>query len=325
MFSISQKSFTLVETLVAISVFSLILIVTSMSVVTAYRAYRHIWQQSLAIGEARRGLETMVKEIREARPGDDGSYPIVKADDKEFIFFSDIDKDGETERVRYFLGFVSSGSITKESVTFIDGGACVIVFSDFLQGELKTASAQISVEGDFGNKKEYAEAYVDGRALGRICERGCSDCAGVWQGTNTFDVADEAFDDFIQFEVDANSQVDSSCNWQEESHAMKVKIEIQWTEELSDGRGEFRKGVINPTLSPIEYPLEQEEVSILSYYIRNSPPIFEYYDSQGEKIENYPARLEETRIMKAFLIVDVDTTQEPEPFELKTFVYPRNL
>src|SRR4030042_789461 len=98
-----MKAFTFIETMVAIAVFIVILGAATGMIVMAYRNYGYIWQRSLAIGEARRGIEVMVKEIREARMGDDGSYPIMEAENNAFIFFSDIDKDGEVERVRYFL------------------------------------------------------------------------------------------------------------------------------------------------------------------------------------------------------------------------------
>jgi len=98
-----MRGFTLIETIITIVIFALLMGVVSGFIVMAYRTQSYTWQQSVAIGEARRGIEAMVKEIREARPGDDGSYIIEKAEDFQFIFYSDIDKDEETERVRYFV------------------------------------------------------------------------------------------------------------------------------------------------------------------------------------------------------------------------------
>ena len=98
-----MRGFTLIETIITIVIFALLMGVVSGFIVMAYRTQSYTWQQSVAIGEARRGIEVMVKEIREARPGDGGSYIIEKAEDFQFIFYSDIDKDEETERVRYFV------------------------------------------------------------------------------------------------------------------------------------------------------------------------------------------------------------------------------
>ena len=64
------KSFTLVETLIAIFIFFVIMVGLSSSVVWLYRTHSYTWQQALAVDEARRGIETMVKEIREAKQAD---------------------------------------------------------------------------------------------------------------------------------------------------------------------------------------------------------------------------------------------------------------
>ena len=90
-----MKSFTLIETLVAIAIFAIALGAVFGSILMLYRTHGYIWEQSQAIEEARRGIEIMTKEIRKARSGEDGSYPIVLAGDKEFIFFSDVDQSKE--------------------------------------------------------------------------------------------------------------------------------------------------------------------------------------------------------------------------------------
>lgn len=62
-------------------------------------------QDSLA---ASQGVNTMVEYIRTARQGDDGSYPIVSANNQDLVIFSDYDNDGTTERLHFYL---SSGKI----------------------------------------------------------------------------------------------------------------------------------------------------------------------------------------------------------------------
>ena len=317
--------FTLIETIVAISVFTLILGALFGFVTMAYRTYGYTWEQSLAIDEARRGIEIMVKEIREARSGDNGSFAIERADDKQFIFYSDIDNDGKTERVRYFLGSINSGNQTQECVSFVKGGICSVTFSNFLQGTIVSAQLRVSIEGDLGNSNEYAEIFADGTKLANLCQAGCSDCAGTWQGTQTFDVTSQAGDGSIQFLADATNQVDSNCDWQNPNHSIKVRFELSWTEEIIGAGYELKKGVIKPTAPPVQYPLEQETFSLLSSYVRNAPPIFEYFDSQGNKITDSPARLVDTKLMQVFLIVNIDPNRPPSDFELESSVQLRNL
>lgn len=320
-----QEGFTLTETLVMIFVFALIMGATAEFILMSYRAYSYSIQQAIAVNEARKGIETMIKEIREAKSGDDGSYPIEEAGDKEFIFYADIDKDGATERVRYFLNTVNSGSQTQDCVTFSDGGSCNVSFSDFLSGTLQSAQVTVSVEGDFGWNREYADIYADGVYLGRVCQTGCSDCAGVWQGDAVFDVTDQALDGSIQFTADASSRVNDICDWEESNHSMKARFDLSWTENLSSASPIFRKGVIDPVGDPPQYSSDQEKVSIISAYVRNSPPIFRYYDAQGNLIQDYPSRLIDTKMMSLYLVVDVDPNRSPSPVELESSVQLRNL
>jgi len=315
-----MKSFTLIETIVTIAIFTLIFGAVAGFIVMAYRIHDYTWQQSIAIGEARRGIEAMVKEIREARAGEDGSYPIEHAGDKEFIFYSDIDNNGKTERVRYFLGTVNSGSQIKQCQTSVRGGTCSVAFSNFLKGKLTSAQVKVSVDGDFGSRREYAEIFADGTKIGEICKTGCSDCPGTWQGTTIFDVKNQASDNSISFLADATFRVDPLC-----PHSMKAKFEFSWTETLPGFEHELKKGVIKPVGDPITYPLGQEEVSILSSYVRNLPPIFRYFDGKGNELIDLPARLKDTKVMEVYLVINVDPNRPPQDFELKSAVQLRNL
>ena len=83
-----MKGFTLVETLITITIFALIVGVISSFVVMTYRTYGYVWEQSIAVDEARKGIQTMVKEIRKAKTGEGGTYVIEGAQGKEFVFYS---------------------------------------------------------------------------------------------------------------------------------------------------------------------------------------------------------------------------------------------
>lgn len=57
-------------------------------------------------------LTKIVPELRAMRQSDVGNYPIELADQSDLTFYSDIDKDSLSERVRYFV----SGTILKKGV-----------------------------------------------------------------------------------------------------------------------------------------------------------------------------------------------------------------
>ncbi len=320
-----KKGFTLIETLVSISVFTIVMGAVSGLVVMAYRNYDYILKQSIAIDMARRGIKTMVKEIREARSGDNGSYPIEKAENKEFIFYSDIDQDNETERVRYFLGSVSAGTQIQECVTFVDGGSCSVTFSDFLSGNIQSAQVIVSIEGDFGWSKETADISADGIGLGELCALECSDCAATWEGTTVFDITEQSTDNNVQIIADSSSKVDENCGWIEPNHKMKVRFEFSWTEDIPSANHLFKKGIINPTGFPVEYPSDQEMIQTITSYVRNDPPIFKYFDENGQELIEQPARLQDTKIMELDLIININPYREPQDFEIKSSVQLRNL
>jgi len=313
-----KRGFTLVETIVVIFVFSILMGGITLAVLSLYRTHGYEWEQSLAIEEAKRGVETMVREIREAREGEDGSYPIEFAGDKEFIFYSDIDGDGKTERVRYFLGHIDTKTHIQECQSLQRGGSCFVSFSNFLNGNLKKAEVRVSVQGDLGASNEYIDIYVDGKKIATICNSRCTDCPGIWQGTEVFDVTSDASDNLLNFSAQATSRVDPSCPF-----SFKAKFELIVTQEVQGQ--ELKKGVIKAIDFPPRYPLDREEIFVLSSFVRNSPPIFEYYDQNGNKIEEYPARLKDTKVMRIFLVVNVDPQKPPTEYQLESFVFLRNL
>jgi len=98
-----QLGFTLLELLVVVSLSALLSIATYLVFTFGYKEQQYIQEQNLAVEEARDALKKMVSEIREASDADNGAYPIELAQDNTFIFYSDIDIDDITERVRYFI------------------------------------------------------------------------------------------------------------------------------------------------------------------------------------------------------------------------------
>jgi len=327
-----SKGFTLIETLISIVIFSLIISALFSLIISLYRSYDFVWKQGIAIEEARRGVKTMLREIRGATAGEDGSYTIEKAEDNEFIFFSDIDRDGEVERVRYFLGGTSASEETKECVSYIDGGTCSVNFSNFYQGTLEQAQVQVSIEGDFGWSREFAEIFADGSMLGELCRSSgeCNDCPGFWQGTATFDVTEQARDNNLQFLADASRRVDNFCDWQEPNHSMKAQFKLTWSATAGGKEQEFDKGVVEPVGQPVSYPLDQEKITILSRYIQNKADdpqksVFKYFDKNGQEITETPARPEETTMMQVLLIINVDPNRRPNDYFLQTKAQLRNL
>ncbi len=315
--------------LVTMGIFIVAMGAVSGFIASSYRSQAYTFQQSSAINEARKGIETMVKELREARMGDDGAYIIEKAEDYEIIFYSDIDKDGDTERIRYFI--YQSGTLESQEgdcVSYSQGGSCSVDFNDFTQEPIEDAEVEICAEGDLNGGNEYVDTYADGGYLDRICRNGCGQCSNQWEGCTTFDVTAQATDGSISFMADGSSAVGSwgggFCDWEQNNHSMKAKFTFSWTETDLSENIILRKGVTQPTGYPVEYPEENENVTILSQYIRNQLPIFRYFDGDGSELAA-PARLEDTKLMRVHLIININPLRAPGDFELESNVQIRNL
>jgi len=326
-----KNSFTLIETVVTVFIFALAMGAISGLVIMGYRIHSFTWQEATAIGEARKGIESMIKEIREARVGDDGAYIIEKAEDYEFIFYSDIDKDEAVERVRYFIKPAGGGSDsrTEQCVSFSNGGSCSVSFFDFLGETLELAQLKVSVEGDLNSSNETVGIYADGVKLGTLCTGSdCGQCVGFWQDLTIFDVTDLASDNNIQFTASASGGVGAFCNWQEINHSIKAKFEFNWVETSEvETKAIFKKGLINPTSWPIEYFSANEEIFIISENIQNedrAEPVFTYYDGDNNPVQPED-RLEKTSRIHLSLIVNIDPKRLPQDFKLESDVQIRNL
>lgn len=100
----TQKSgFTLIEILVS----SAILVILGAGFLGMQYIFSQnqvtSWQNYSNIEESNRVLSKFVKEIRDSRSSDEGSHPLVTTSDNEIVFYSDIDYDGDVERIRYTI------------------------------------------------------------------------------------------------------------------------------------------------------------------------------------------------------------------------------
>jgi len=98
-----QQGFTLLEVLITMALMTgIALFITKFAgSLTDYslRFNRSIFTQQ----EISQTLQTILPEIRSATQSNNGVYPIVAATTSTFTFYSDLDRDGKFEQVRYFL------------------------------------------------------------------------------------------------------------------------------------------------------------------------------------------------------------------------------
>ncbi len=98
-----MRAFTLIETMVVVSVVLVAGVALMTSIQYFYRSNAYILEQTSALESARRGHAFTLQNLREASYGDDGAYLVSAAGTSTITFHADIDKDGGIERIRAYL------------------------------------------------------------------------------------------------------------------------------------------------------------------------------------------------------------------------------
>lgn len=99
----AERGFTGLEVLIWVAVFSVVLGTIVSSTIYFYRVNRYTLSQATSVTSGQRGLEGMMRTIREAAYASDGAYPIISIATSSFSFYADIDTDAQIEKLRYFL------------------------------------------------------------------------------------------------------------------------------------------------------------------------------------------------------------------------------
>jgi len=94
---------TFIEVLVWISVFTLAMLAIVSTLLSFYKTNTYTIEQADAVTFAQRGLEQIVRTIREGAYSSQGAFPIVSIAANDFVFYADIDSDALIERVHYYI------------------------------------------------------------------------------------------------------------------------------------------------------------------------------------------------------------------------------
>ncbi len=107
----TKKGFTLVEVVMTVAIFTLVMYGVFTGIQTFYSYNAYSIAQAHQVDHARRGMEILVRDMREMMYADDGAFPLVIMEPHRIGFFSDVDRDDSVEYVEYTL---ASTTITKE-------------------------------------------------------------------------------------------------------------------------------------------------------------------------------------------------------------------
>lgn len=91
------------EMILVVGISSIVLVALMRFMAAGYPLSRVVFLQASSTETARVQLKRISKGLREARESDTGGYPLVVMEPQKIIFYSDVDSDDTTERVRYEL------------------------------------------------------------------------------------------------------------------------------------------------------------------------------------------------------------------------------
>ena len=98
-----RQGFTVAEMLVVTALFTVLSLVVLNAIASFYRYNAYTVAQSYQVEHARRGVEFLVRDLREMTFADNGAFPLVAVASSSISFYSDIDRDFSVELVEYEL------------------------------------------------------------------------------------------------------------------------------------------------------------------------------------------------------------------------------
>jgi len=101
---------TLVETVVAIGIYTILILAITGSVTSLYQTNSYALGQANEVDNARRGMTQWNRDAKEMTTAEDGTFPLVKIEPHVLSYYSDTDQDDSVEYVQYIL---ASTTLTK--------------------------------------------------------------------------------------------------------------------------------------------------------------------------------------------------------------------
>lgn len=100
---LQDGGFTLIETLVAISIFAVMMLSITLFFATLYKEQGRDIARIQNVEIAGRAVDGINGEIRKMRRAENGYSPLSAAEAQRLVFYSDVDNDSLTEKIEYIL------------------------------------------------------------------------------------------------------------------------------------------------------------------------------------------------------------------------------
>ncbi len=108
-----RKGFTLIEALIALFIAIIATFVIANLLIQGFHALNLNNSEAATIQKAQKIIAQLTLELRQANEGEQGNYPLIIVQPQKIAFYSDVNQDGKTEEVIYYL---SGQSLIKEVI-----------------------------------------------------------------------------------------------------------------------------------------------------------------------------------------------------------------
>ena len=131
-----KKGMTLLEAIIAIAIFVIGVEGFSLLFARSWQANHFIFESGQASLLASQATTEVVNDLRKAKLSDTGEYSVKSGSDFDLVVYTDVDSDGTTERVHYFLdGHNLKKGISKPSgnpLSYPSGDDSVKILSGYI-------------------------------------------------------------------------------------------------------------------------------------------------------------------------------------------------
>ena len=150
-----NSGMTLIEIMVAVGILSVITLAVTFFALDVSDFGVNLGRSLVAQQEINLTFSTLISETRSIGPSEDGSFMIADASTSTFSFYTDIDGDGQFDKVRYFL----NGGILKKGVI---KSAAVSPFYDPLEESISEVVHNIVITSTSSNIFYYYDKNYSG-------------------------------------------------------------------------------------------------------------------------------------------------------------------
>lgn len=157
----TDYAFSLVETLVVIGISSFIMLTLARGIVFFYDTNEYAVQQSAAVRSASAGVESLVRDIREASFAENGAFPVESFGTSSLTIYADVNENDKVEQVRYQL----KGSNLERIITASTGTPPAYT------GNVSSTTVSDNVRNTNQNKSLFTFYDVDGDQMSLADDR----------------------------------------------------------------------------------------------------------------------------------------------------------